>query len=166
MGLSWKYQKDSSKYYINYTFTDPLTGQSPAFFRWSIYLGLEHEFFNGVNYLPGNPTFPTEAELYWEFFKQVVSGATTPIFQNAALQSLKLKVYPVPATDKVTIELANSGVPLTAHYQLFNTQGQIVYSFTSPGSIIQLSKNQLPEGIYLLKVQQGNTITSKLICFQ
>jgi hypothetical protein len=76
-----------------------------------------------------------------------------------------LKVYPNPATDKITIDLVrnNAGV---INYEIYNLAGKIIASDKIPSSNSQatVNTNNLPDGIYLLSVIYDNRrINSKIV---
>lgn len=163
MGLSWTFKKDSNSYYINYTFTDPLSGASPAFFRWSIFYGLEHEFFNGINYLNNIPNPPIEAEFFWEFFKSVSRISST---ENKN-EDPSLLIYPNPANDEINIQFSK---PLDSPLQtlkVFNVMGQLIFnqqiSLTSP---ITLKKSMIGSGIFLLQLTTAHQKINRRIIFE
>lgn len=163
MGLSWNYSKDSNAYAIHYTFTDPLPGESKAFFRWSIFYGLEHEYFNGTNYLNQLPNPPIEAELFWEFFKSVSRISST---ENKNDNS-SLLIYPNPATDEINIRFSTPMDSPIKTLKVFNVMGQQIYKLQQPlTSPITLNKSIIGSGIFLLQITTARQKINRRIIFE
>ncbi|MGB3226390.1 MAG: T9SS type A sorting domain-containing protein [Saprospiraceae bacterium] len=162
MGLSWTFKKDSNSYYINYTFTDPLPGASPAFFRWSIFYGLEHEFFNGTNYLNNIPNPPIEAEFFWEFFKSVSRISST----ESKAKDSSLLIYPNPSSDEINIRFTGIMDSPIQTLQVFNVLGQQIYKQQTPTtSPIILKKSMIGSGIFLLQLTTEHLKINRMIIF-
>jgi hypothetical protein len=69
-----------------------------------------------------------------------------------------ISVYPNPAKDYLTVELPESVHPYTLH--LYDLMGRKVYGNSSSGvQQYKLLLEQIPSGMYLLKVSDGNTKT-------
>lgn len=163
MGLSWKFKKDSNSYYINYTFTDALPGESPAFFRWSIFYGLEHEYFNGKNYLSNLSDPPIEAEFFWEFFK-TVSNVTSTENSN---KSFTVDVFPNPANDKMFVTLKDVTLESAVDILVYDLYGRLRLSQKSDLThAMVLDKNVLGSGVYMLLIRDEKKILSKKIIFK
>lgn len=161
MGLSSTYKKDSNSYYINYTFTEPLPNEAPTFFRWSIFYGLEHEFFNGINYLSNIPNPPIEAELFWEFFKTASIINSTDKGQKGP----SIIIFPNPSTDEIQIKIPKYLDSPIKSLQLFDAMGQMIYSQTIHSmDEVNLKKSQFGKGIYFLKLNNSSqSFASKFI---
>lgn len=161
MGLSSTYKKDSNSYYINYTFTEPLPNESPTFFRWSIFYGLEHEFFNGINYLSNIPNPPIEAELFWEFFKSVTLINSTNSFKIKS----PIVAFPNPSSDEIEVRIPKELNSQINSLQLYNAMGQMVYnrSIQTEEQII-LKQAQFGKGVFVLHLATAHQkYTSKII---
>ena len=161
MGLSWNYSKDSNAYYIHYTFTDPLPGETKAFFRWSIFYGLEHEYFNGTNYLNQLPNPPIEAELFWEFFKTVSLIKST---ENSQQQS-GITIYPNPSSESITIINSGDADGNPQMLRLYNMNGQLLYQkFVMSNEEVVINKSFVGSGIFILQMVSGSKkIVHKII---
>lgn len=163
MGLTNQYLKDSTEYAIHYNFTKTLPGEAPAFFRWSIYFGLEHEYFNGSNYLSQLPNPPIEAELFWDFFKNVS-------ILNSNHDTYKigdLRCYPNPATQHMQIEFPSAPVESSGILRIFDVRGKkILEKEILEQKIITLDKSLFGLGVYLVQWQSKNHVYTQKILFQ
>jgi predicted esterase len=162
MGLSWNFSKDSNAYYIHYTFTDPLPGETKAFFRWSIFYGLEHEYFNGTNYLNQLPNPPIEADLFWEFFKTVSLINST----ENSLQQSEITIYPNPSSESITIITSGDTDGNTQMLSLYNMTGQLLYQkFILSHEHVVIDKSSVGSGIFILQLVSGNQKIVRKIIF-
>jgi hypothetical protein len=73
----------------------------------------------------------------------------------------ELLVYPVPASDFVTIEQP-ARIELQ-HIQLINHFGQVVLNEQATGRMLKLKVNHLASGIYFLKIWSTDGITTKRV---
>jgi subtilisin-like proprotein convertase family protein len=73
-----------------------------------------------------------------------------------------LKIYPNPAKDFVTIDLAGS-VNGETTYELFDVQGRKVISKVSSSDLETLNVENLSDGIYMLTLQNGSNKTTKKV---
>jgi hypothetical protein len=76
---------------------------------------------------------------------KVVNCLSTGI--NDIMKSDKVKVFPNPASDKLIIE-----TPSNAEIQLFDLSGRMVLNQTSRKKSHELNIQNLPNGIYILKI--------------
>ena len=75
----------------------------------------------------------------------------------------KIKVYPNPAKNYITISLDKTHTELTS-YKLYDVQGRIILNKKSTDTIMNLNIEEVVEGIYQLVVENGNEkITQKII---
>jgi hypothetical protein len=78
----------------------------------------------------------------------------------------KPRIYPNPTTDRLTIEVT-SNQSETILFDLFNTEGQLVYSNKLDSKIginrHILNTNSSPKGFYILKIKQNNSIVVEKI---
>lgn len=72
---------------------------------------------------------------------------------TAVRNSLNARVFPNPATDKITISLP---AVEPASFELYNSQGQIVNKQHIHGSEATLSLPDVPVGVYHYRIQQGD----------
>jgi hypothetical protein len=82
------------------------------------------------------------------------------VYEVVGLESTKtndVSVYPIPARDQFTIEVADFSGPV--QFELSNLQGQVILA----GALVERSNpielNQLTTGVYLLKIFKGNQAT-------
>jgi hypothetical protein len=62
-----------------------------------------------------------------------------------------LSIYPHPATDQITFELANGAKPQLL--QLFALDGKLVQEITFTGNLVQIDRSALPAGLYMYTLQ-------------
>ncbi|MEI6436648.1 MAG: T9SS type A sorting domain-containing protein, partial [Bacteroidota bacterium] len=110
---------------------------------------------NGNGYY--NPNAPQgDAVRIYNYVRLVRNGSSTGINENK--DNHLFNVYPNPVSDELTIEMKVTGE--IASFELLNSIGQIVQN----GSLIEkivINTNDLVPGIYLLKLQNGNTFEVK-----
>ncbi len=68
------------------------------------------------------------------------------------------KVYPNPARDFVNIENANNST-----ISIYNMMGQLVRKVESTSEILQINTSDFNSGIYMIKIQNGESIQTKKI---
>jgi hypothetical protein len=92
---------------------------------------------------------------YWVLSKNNVS------IKENSLSSTdnEIKIYPVPATTEIAIEIKNPTEKNTS-LQIYSMSGQLlsVKQIATPGrdEIFQLNISKLPRGVYLLRFIAGN----------
>jgi hypothetical protein len=86
------------------------------------------------------------------FYSQYLNNS---IAENANLNS-KIKVYPNPADDYLTIESINGQV-----LEMYSMQGELIERMTIGSGVTNISIANLPSGVYCLKTQFG--FANKLI---
>jgi len=88
---------------------------------------------------------------------------------NLSEKSGGINVYPNPFTGSITVEM-NLTQKESVEFILYNVMGQMVYekNISEQGGLInqQIDLSLLSEGIYLLKVNEGNTYFTKKIIKQ
>ena len=130
--------------------------------------GLWYDYLNGgtfnANATPQSMTLqPGEYHVYLN--RPVVSAVTTALPQlNAAGNKLLVSVYPNPVKQKSLIELS---IPENGNVRidLFNLQGQklanVYAGFLTKGSYnIHLDKENLPAGVYMIRVNTKSSTSS------
>lgn len=71
-------------------------------------------------------------------------------------------VYPNPATNQVEVLLANAELP--AQVRLYDIHGKMIQSFTTNSTKTIIQRNDLPNGIYLLRIDaEGKNYSSRII---
>jgi polyhydroxybutyrate depolymerase len=132
-------------------------GISSSPYVFTLVKNMFHVYPNGTN----NPL--VAAKLYWEFFKQYAVVGTRDEAQNAK----SIIAFPNPSTDQIHIynQSAHSGLPF--NLKVLNSYGQLVWSLNHiTSSEFVLRKSQLGTGLFLLQVQQGNSIYYEKIVFE
>jgi hypothetical protein len=80
------------------------------------------------------------------FYSQYLNNS---IAENANLNS-KIKVYPNPADDYLTIESINGQV-----LELYSLPSELIQRMTIGSGVTNISIANLPAGVYYLKAQSG-----------
>jgi hypothetical protein len=80
--------------------------------------------------------------------------------------NLPVRVYPNPAKDKISIDLSRipGSVPVTV--SMFSSTGSVVYSRACQSGItypVDLKTLELPDGIYIVKVDSGKEIYNRKV---
>lgn len=80
----------------------------------------------------------------------------------------QLKIYPIPAKDHLTVEIA--GAPLQSTIALTNLCGQLIFSKkiqATPGQqIVKIDVSGFPKGIYIIHLQTGGKPEARRILIQ
>jgi hypothetical protein len=88
-----------------------------------------------------------------EYFGINGGAPVSQITDPSLADNLSIKIFPVPARDQVTISCDNCQAGQAADFYLYDYQGQKKLNFS--GNLredIRVNVNQLPGGIYLLKI--------------
>lgn len=94
--------------------------------------------------------------------KQLISSNNTSIKLNtSSIADNEIKIYPVPTLNNISISIKNpTAKNLTV--QVFNATSQLIqlHFFATPGQdeLFQLPLNNLPKGMYLIKLSTNNNI--------
>ena len=79
-------------------------------------------------------------------------------------QESKLSLYPNPATDKITIETAATSLPANLSILSLTSQRLITSQITEPKT--QIDINNLPSGVYFVRVTNDKTVEVEKIIKQ
>ncbi|MEY3237972.1 MAG: hypothetical protein RI883_2073 [Bacteroidota bacterium] len=111
------------------------------------------------------PNAPAETATLYSF--TTCSGNMPVDFCTGAglvesMDNINFKVYPNPSTSDVTIEWSDESEMLV---ELYDFSGRKLFSKEQFGSSLQLERNGLNSGIYLMKLtnKQGQTVTQSII---
>ncbi|MDR0205876.1 MAG: T9SS type A sorting domain-containing protein [Bacteroidales bacterium] len=74
------------------------------------------------------------------------------------LAQVEMKIYPNPATEKITLFISNIENLQTGTLQLYSINGQLLQSRPIHSAINDISLVNLAKGAYILKVQINNII--------
>ncbi len=82
---------------------------------------------------------------------------------NITPNSFSVKVYPTPASDKLTIAIINvENMPVTI--ALFDITGREITSFNTSKSSVELNTDSFSPGIYMLRAITGNSsVTDRVV---
>lgn len=83
-----------------------------------------------------------------------VGSDPTKVTDNDQVKGVS--VYPNPASESVTIELSDSFSETTAMGFVYDVRGALVKSFPIFGGRHELTTSDLPSGVYIVKVADGN----------
>lgn len=80
-------------------------------------------------------------------------------------ETVKIIAYPNPVVSDVRITIPQNWQDKKVDYQLMNTNGQVVKSFSiqHAGQTEVVSMSQVPAGMYIMKVSNGNEISAQAI---
>ena len=109
----------------------------------------------GANIIIGvtNQDIKASGEI-WKFFKKYSLPEGVGIGEND-LANAKLKIYPQPATDRITIEIPMSEEN-SWEIKMFDLSGRIVKKGrTISGNKFAFSVNGLKQGLYIVEVSSG-----------
>jgi hypothetical protein len=68
-------------------------------------------------------------------------------------------VYPNPTTGRLRVQTAKGGT-----LSLYNAKGERVYRIHAPDASAQVDLSTLPDGLYLLRVEEeGTTRTTRIV---
>jgi len=65
----------------------------------------------------------------------------------------QIKIYPNPATEKITMQIAGWEDLQTGNFKLFSLTGQLLQEHPVHSETTTISLSNLPKGAYILKVQ-------------
>ena len=100
-------------------------------------------------------------DLHSVSFSQTLKSARPAenISQNV---SDEIRVYPNPASEMVTV----SGLQEGAILQVYNLQGQVVYTLIADGNQAEITNTEMLKGIYIVHINQHGNVTTKRIIFE
>ena len=110
---------------------------------------------NGNGYY--NPNAPQgDAVRIYNYVRLVRNGSSTGINENK--DNHLFNVYPNPVSDELTIEMKGNREKIS--FELLNSIGQVVHKGSLIDKIV-IQTNYLATGVYLVKLQYGNTFEVK-----
>ena len=95
------------------------------------------------------PTAPPEDSVEVTSYELQV---TSKEFFVEKLAQVEMKIYPNPATEKITLEISNFEKLQTGVFKLYNLNGQLLKECPVHSVSTELSLSGLSAGVYLLKV--------------
>jgi hypothetical protein len=76
-----------------------------------------------------------------------------PEYFEDRIAQMKMKVYPNPATERITLEISNMEDVQTGIFKLFSLSGQLLQEQPVYSAITTISLASLAKGAYILKVR-------------
>jgi polyhydroxybutyrate depolymerase len=154
-GLSQTFDKKIGALTHTYLFNDPQPGVNSQPYLFTLIKDMTHMYPNGTN-------FPLDApRLFWEFFNQSVTVATN----STSKKNQTLEVFPNPADSKIQVRITDMDDVIPYTLRVVNSYGKTVYQTSNnTGSHLIIDKKQTGAGLFLLQIQNGNSLlTSKFI---
>ena len=78
---------------------------------------------------------------------------TEPEYFEDRIAQMKMKIYPNPATERITLEISNMEDVQTGIFKLFSLSGQLLQEQPVHSSMTTISLVGLAKGAYILKVR-------------
>ena len=113
--------------------------------------------------LDANTHFTVRIKAYTWIGSYYVDSAFTTLSTGVAENIVNdVYIYPVPASNYLTVEM-NNKFDSESTIQLYNINGQLVKELRVPANqqTIQINVTNFEDGIYLLKLVSGNTVLNK-----
>ncbi|MBK8644384.1 MAG: T9SS type A sorting domain-containing protein [Saprospiraceae bacterium] len=146
-----KTEKDSSH---TYQFLNNLPGEISKPYIFTLLKGMTHQYPNGDNYPLSAP------RLFWEFFKRSVAVSTKQVVTS----SNEILALPNPSNDLIEISIPEHHG--NYHWNLYDTQGNLrLKGNQAKGESVQIKKSELGTGLYLFRIDLGNSALSRKIIF-
>lgn len=97
------------------------------------------------------------------FSDTIILVDTSSVFVEEVNLENEIEVFPNPSVNEITVK---SGIYFLKEIQIFNQLGQEVrYQKITSQNVVHIFKENLPGGIYFLKIQTDKGILTKKICF-
>lgn len=156
-GLTQTFDKKIGAITHTYIFNEPQTGVGARPYLFTLIKDMTHMYPNGSN-------FPLDApRLFWEFFNQSVTVATSPTSQNEEW----IEVYPNPSNSQIQVKIKSGEDFSPYQVSILNAFGQTVYNQSNkPGSHFTLDKFEIGTGLFYLQVQNGKSLVTRKIVFE
>ena len=116
--------------------------------------------------LPGTPYLTFYAEWEWpnpfgvsspwpdKTYLIKVEGTSISTQMDIVRTNIKLKVYPNPVADELTIEMSDSDI---RNFEIYNSVGQSIYKGKISQKAVVNTSNFTP-GFYSVKIENGNSV--------
>lgn len=86
-------------------------------------------------------------------------GISTGIIEKQQMSGLK--IYPNPATEKITIEQSEPGSNMNGTVSIFGTTGQELIKQQAQGSKAEIEISSLPAGIYFVRLRNSEKVVTR-----
>jgi len=102
---------------------------------------------------------------FFEILNLSEASAEDCLSSNKTLyNNLDIRLYPNPAADYLNIEDLGS-ILGSLHIELINAQGQVIYSYFTKNSKLQIDLSTMPAGMYVAKINSEKNKNIKSIPF-
>ena len=157
-GLTSKYTKTETAISKTYTFSECRPGETCAPYVFSINKDQRHIYPSGSNY-------PLDApRLYWDFFNNPPQTTTASDTRESLIET-STKVFPNPATNRLTI-IAGFSAGTVWSWSITDMQGRVVQQSSQDIKIpdIDLDISHLKAGFYyIMIISKDYTVSRRLV---
>ncbi len=131
-----------------------------------IFYGQDHVPFSlptptGIAYM--DTTIRFVADFLYKDIKRIPSNGSG--LNNRYMDDLDLKVFPVPSKSSITIQFENNQNTNFA-FELFDLNGKLLSSQSTISNTLQIERNNLMNGLYILKIKSEKFESFKKIIFE
>jgi hypothetical protein len=99
------------------------------------------------------------------YMDEIMENKELAVYFEETFESGEIQIYPNPASDMVTIELATA-LSGTSRVSLYDMQGRLVLDKTFSEKSIRLNVKPLQAGVYQIVLNGETTSTEKLVVFK
>ena len=131
-----------------------------------VFYGQDHVPFSlptptGLAYM--DTTISFVADFLYKDIKRIPSNGSG--LNNRYMDDLDLKVFPVPSKSSITIQFENNQNTNFA-FELFDLNGKLLSSQSTISNTLQIERNNLMNGFYILKIKSEKFESFKKIIFE
>jgi hypothetical protein len=131
-----------------------------------VFYGQDHVPFSlptptGIAYM--DTTIRFVADFLYKDIKRIPSNGSG--INNRYMDDLDLKVFPVPSKSSITIQFENNQNTNFA-FELFDLNGKLLSSQSTISNTLQIERNNLMNGFYILKIKSEKFESFKKIIFE
>ncbi len=131
-----------------------------------VFYGQDHVPFSlptptGLAYM--DTTIRFVADFLYKDIKRIPSNGSG--LNNRYMDDLDLKVFPVPSKSSITIQFENNQNTNFA-FELFDLNGKLLSSQSTISNTLQIERNNLMNGFYILKIKSEKFESFKKIIFE
>jgi hypothetical protein len=131
-----------------------------------VFYGQDHVPFSlptptGIAYM--DTTIRFVADFLYKDIKRIPSNGSG--LNNRYMDDLDLKVFPVPSNSSITIQFENNQNTNFA-FELFDLNGKLLSSQSTISNTLQIERNNLMNGFYILKIKSEKFESFKKIIFE
>ena len=91
-----------------------------------------------------------------EYFNGIITGV-----ENKPATHSNLSLYPNPSSGDITIDIPLSDKAFDNKISIYNSLGSVIWKKCTKDSSLRIDLGRYPKGLYLIKVESGNTIYSE-----